>query len=257
MTKNIDFAEIDKDVSSKNFFDLLEKYDIEACRPYIKSLADKRNYMLLSHDLFVNTVESLRKRVQETSAKKIEELNRSGYCSFGSSDTKQWNTLIDGYEIGFQDMLRKTAWDFFHYARLTIDMYLQIINVSILDKPYPDEEVRFSKLKSSIEPYKDMVSFLEDNEKNTEYKYILSFDNYMKHINEVPIDVKMNSSGLFDFTEMALEEVYIHSFSYKEQNYEMVKATDKISSARDYTVKTTSRFLRILLAEQTRRMEGR
>lgn len=253
MNKKIDFAEIDRDVSCENFFNLLGKYGIEDSKPYIKSLADKRNYMLLSYELFINTKVTLDKRIKDTSDKKSDELKNSGYSSFGSSDTKGWNIFVDGFEIGYHDMFRKSAWDFFHYARLTTDMYLQIINATLLERKYPDEDVTFLKLEKELITFADMKEFLEEKANNPEYKYIVSFDNYMKHINQVPVCVKMKTAGLFDFTEMELGEIYLDSFNYRQQYFNSERAEQKLSSARDFVIKTTSQFLRILLCEQMKK----
>jgi len=71
-----------------------------------------------------------------------------------------------------------------HVINTQVDVFLQIINTSLLKSCFSEYEVRMLKIKDELKKHKDMSKILEVLEKldnSYEYNYISAFDNTLKH----------------------------------------------------------------------------
>ena len=84
---------------------------------------------------------------------------------------------------------------------------------------------------------------MKDNKEHDNFKYMMAFDNYMKHIKTVPI-VVYNS-----FLIGNSDEFKINNFSYRNKNYSAVNALDKIKNINDYVLSTIDVILNEIMKQ--------
>lgn len=117
-----------------------------------------------------------------------------GRCT--SNDLNRTNLVIGGYEIDDAVFMRKTAMEFFHYGRISMDVLFQIVNAALLgDEAYSVEDkglLRKLLNKLTTKPeFATLLQLMDTNKNDPRYQYLMAFDNY---IIDIPINLKTVSS---------------------------------------------------------------
>lgn len=125
---NIDFKQLEKKLAEQKVYDAWQ---------YVKSLHETLGYMSISYKL-INKIYEHRKNVLESTENEIfESAMEEGKASITQDELNRTNLNIAGYQIDDVAYLRKTTIEFFHYARVSMDVLFQIINAGLLgDKAY-------------------------------------------------------------------------------------------------------------------------
>lgn len=171
-----------------------------------------------------------------------------GSASFGENELNKTNLDIAGYSIDDSIFLRKTALEFFHYSRISMDVLFQIINAALLgDESYPvtDRQLLYdvsSKLKSKSD-FKTLLQLLNSNKQDDRLKYLMAFDNHVKHIKTILITIK-NSFMIGEHDEFVINGFYNNGVFYKDE-----VAIDKIKEINNYVLTTTKEILKEVLKQ--------
>jgi hypothetical protein len=193
------------------------------------------------HDHRIDTLESLNQG-------KLSEAMQNGSASITTDDLENTNLNIGGYELDDVTFLRKTAMEFFHYGRVSMDVLFQIANAALLGDDAIDVEDKrlLKKLLAALgqnPEFSNLLSMMNTNKNSQEFKYLMAFDNYMKHIKTILITVK--NSFLIGNTYV----FEINAFSYAGDNYPSENALDKIKSIRDYILNTVDTILNEIMLQ--------
>jgi len=135
---------------------------------YAKSLQETLSYMDSSYELLRKVYEHRKRTISKTETDIFSAVKEKGSASFGENELIRTNLDIAGYIVDDSVFLRKTALEFFHYARISIDVLLQIINAALLgDESYPVTDKKLfknflSKLKTKSE-FKVLLQLLDLN----------------------------------------------------------------------------------------------
>ncbi|WP_346879907.1 hypothetical protein [Clostridium sp. UBA3061] len=209
---------------------------------YVESLRETLTYMSVSCGLlekvYAHRIKALATQEQKIMATTIE----TGKASVTEENLYCTNLDIVGLVIDDSMFLRKNTMEFFHYARMSMDILFQIINAALFgDK---SSEVTDRRLISNVlyelgntSAFADLKILLDNNKKDDNFKYLQAFDNYIKHIKTVLVTVK-NSFILGNSNELMIRE-----FVYDGISYATVKALDKVKSTNDYVIKTVEDIL--------------
>ncbi|SFB36619.1 hypothetical protein SAMN04488072_11971 [Lentibacillus halodurans] len=213
---------------------------------YVKSLHETLGYMSMSYNL-LNKIYEHRKIVLESTKNEIfHNAMEEGNASITQVELNRTNLDIAGYQIDDVAFLRKTTIEFFHYARVSMDVLFQIINAGLLgDEAYPvTDKGLLKKVLSKINSIYDFANLkqqLSQIKDDNEFKYLSAFDNYIKHIKTILITVK-NS-----FMIGKVDEFYINEFCYDNAFYKQEEALVKVKEIYDYVINTVDNILEEVL----------
>ena len=190
--------------------------------------------------------EHRRDTIQLVNKEKFNEAVERGQSSFRERDLKRTNLNIGGYELDDCIFLRKTAMEFFHYGRMSMDVLFQIVNAALLGDDELDVEDKglLGKLLRKLNSKPEFAALLQlmDNSKNdARYQYLMAFDNYIKHIKTILITIK--NSILLRNTDT----FEINSFSYGGVSYPTENALSKIEEIRNFVNDTIDEMLKEIL----------
>jgi hypothetical protein len=165
-----------------------------------------------------------------------------GNALITQDELNRTNLYIAGYQIDDVAFLRKTTIEFFHYARISMDVLFQIINAGLLgDEAYHVTDKGLLKKVltkiSNIHDFDNLSQQLSQIKDNNEFKYLSAFDNYIKHIKTILITVK-NS-----FIIGKVDEFYINEFCHDKVPYKQVEALVKVKEIHDYVLNTVDNIL--------------
>lgn len=214
--------------------------------PFIKSLYLKRRYMLLAYESVNQAEKKLSEKIQMIKEEKEDELRRTGRADWGVKDRARWNIDIEGFNVDVIDYVSKGVWDFLHYAHVCLEMIPQILNVSVFtqESKRHKEKVSMGEVCKSVpEKYKNIRDFLASLEHDDRYQYILSSDNYIKHIDN--IGIKMTFRGFDNFDSFVINE-----FSYRGKEYESRQVSDATTDLKDFVIKAIDDFFDCLANEE-------
>lgn len=183
---NIDFQQLEKRLAEQKVYDAWQ---------YVKSLYETLDYLTISYNL-LNKIYEHRKTVLESTKNEIfQNAKEKGKASITQDELNRTNLDIAGYQIDDVAFLRKTTIEFFHYSRVSMDVLFQIINAGLLgDKAFPvtDKRLLINVLNKidKIQDFANLKQQLSQINLDNEYDYLRAFDNYIKHIKTVLINVK-------------------------------------------------------------------
>ncbi len=213
---------------------------------YVQSLNETLMYMNVSYEMLKKVHEHRIAVLQQVQSEKFEELKNVGKASYKVSDMQRTNLDVGGYELDDIIFLRKTAMEFFHYGRVSMDVLFQIINAALLGDEAFDVEDKgllgklLKKLNQKPE-FSTLLQLMDANKNDTRFQYLMAFDNYIKHIKTILISVK---NSIF----IGNQDVFkINPFSYGGVDYNEENALDKILELRDYVETTVDILLQELL----------
>lgn len=215
---------------------------------YVKSLQETLGYMSVSYNMLTKVHNH---RVITLAAVEQDIIHQAhetgkGRCTF--NDLNRTNLVIGGYEIDDAVFMRKTAMEFFHYGRISMDVLFQIVNAALLgDEAYSVEDkglLRKLLIKLGTKPeFATLLQLMDTNKNDPRYQYLMAFDNYIKHIKTVLITVKnsilVGNADVFQ----------LNAFSYGNVNYPVVNALDKIKEIHDYVISTVDAILNEILTQ--------
>lgn len=209
---------------------------------YVKSLQETIKYMEFSHEFLNRVYENRKKQLADYSTLKLSEAKNNKHTSVMEQDLHCTDVEILGMQIDDTMLLSKTLIEFFHYARVSIDILFQIINAGLFgDRGYQVTDKNLiknvnKKLKENSN-FTVLSELLNSLEKNENYKYLRAFDNYIKHIKTILITVR-NSFIFGDFNEFSIKEFVYNGKTYKEED-----AINKINEVNEYVKKTLENIL--------------
>lgn len=236
---NIDLKKLEKTIAENKVYD---------ARQYVQSLLETLSYMSISYEMLMKVhdhrVETLKSLNQEILSKAAQ----NGSASITTDDLKTTNLNIGGYELDDVTFLRKTAMEFFHYGRVSMDVLFQIANAALLgdDAIEVEDKGLLKKLLTALgqkPEFSNLLSLMNTNKSSPEFKYLMAFDNYMKHIKTILITVK--NSFLIGNTDL----FEINEFSYAGDNYSSENALDKIKNIHDYILNTVDTILNEIMLQ--------
>ena len=206
----------------------LAEHNVYNAWQYVSSLCETMEYLSISFNL-IQKVYNHRTAELETIE---EEILRSDISNPGTPSVlttehiKRTNLDIVGYEIQDGVFLRKTMIEFIHYARVCMDLLLQIANAALLGDEAIDIEDRalakkvFQELAADTH-FTNLKSMFDGILNDLEYQYLVACDNYLKHIKTILISIK-SSIIVGNHNEFVLE-----SFVYNGNKYPKKDAIDE------------------------------
>ena len=235
----VDFKQIER---------ALAEYKVYDAWQYIESLGETLGYMTLSRELVEGIYENRKNKLKEVQDEIISTAVQNGSSSITSDSLNATNLKICGYTIDDTVFLKKTAIEFFHYARVSMDILFQIVNAALLgDKAFSVNDKRLlMKVTQKIKEHSNfsrVYDLLEANKNDSEFVYLQSFDNYIKHIKTVLITIK-NSFMIGNSDEFEIRE-----FHFNNRHFEACDAIEKIKSIHQYVFNTVDDVLCEMLAQ--------
>lgn len=185
------------------------------------------------------------KRIESLSIKGqkiMETAVNTGEASIREDDLNCTQLVIAGVTVDDSLFLRKNIMEFFHYARMSMDILFQIINAALFgDK---SSEITDRRLIGNVlhtlgntPNFNDLNIMLANNKNNNIFKYLQAFDNYIKHIKTILVTVK-NSFILGNSNEFFIREFVYDGVSYPSEN-----ALEKVKKTKDYVIQTVDNVL--------------
>lgn len=229
----LDIKELEKILAKNKVYDAWQ---------YVQSLLETLDYMSVSYEMLLKVHEHRLSILEIEKQDVCNEVLETGYSKVTVSDLDKTNLNIGGYELEDEVFLKKTAMEFFHYARVSMDVLFQIANAALLGDNALDVEDKsllrklLKELDNNLE-FKNLLSLMKSNKDNVNYEYLTAFDNYMKHIKTVLITVA-NSFIIGDSNVFQ-----INSFNYGGKLYEAENALNKIKKIHNYVVTTVDVIL--------------
>lgn len=232
----------DMEFNLKEFQKELAEQKVYDAWQYVTSLHEMLTYMDMSCVLIERVYAQRRDRLQQKEREIKQQAGKEGQATVSKNDLQCTNLKIANVEIDDTLFLQKTTMEFFHYARMCIDILFQIINAALLgDRALKaDYKYLMSSVNNELDKnasFKKLKSMLDENKANNTFKYIQDFDNYIKHIKTVLITVK--NSFMFGNQN----EFMIRSFVNGQASYPEKDAVTTVREADRYIHKTTENIL--------------
>lgn len=209
---------------------------------YVDSLREMINYMNLSYQLLENVHKTRRESLKKQETKILQEVKKKRTAPFTQKDLQCTNLKIAELDIDDTIFLRKTIVEFFHYARVSLDILFQIINAALFGDESFDimDKGLIKKVNNKLSQsssFLHLKNLLDANKNNQTFLYLRAFDNYIKHIKTVLVTVK--NSFIFG----SANEFLIEEFMCGDTLYPRVNALDKVKEVNDYVVQTTENIV--------------
>lgn len=234
---NINIKELEKIIAKNKVYDAWQ---------YVQSLLETLNYMTVSYELLKKVHEHRVNTLQAVNQEILQEAFTKGKAKVTTSDLMRTNLDVGGYELDDSIFLKKTAMEFFHYGRISMDVLFQITNAALLGDNAIDVEDKglLGKLIKELgkkAEFRNLLTLMENNKNNPNFEYLMAFDNYIKHIKTILITVS-NS-----FMIGNRDVFHINEFSYGGKPYPSVNALDKIKAIHDYVIATVDIILKEIM----------
>jgi hypothetical protein len=226
----------------KEFQKELAHHKVYDTRQYVDSLREMLTYMDLSYQLLVNVHKNRVDSLKAQQSKILQEAVETGSASVKESDLHCTDLKIAGLDIDDSIFLRKTILEFFHYARISVDILFQIINAALFgDESFDimDRKLitKVNRKLNQTSSFAKLKRLLDANKINQTFLYLQAFDNYVKHIKTILVTVKTS------FIIGSNDEFLIKDFIYDGIPYPMVNALDKVKEVNDYVQQTAEEIL--------------
>lgn len=215
---------------------------------YVKSLQETLGYMSVSYNMLLKVHDHRVTTLATVGQNIIRQAHETGEGRCTANDLSRTNLVIGGYEIDDVVFMRKTAMEFFHYGRISMDVLFQIVNAGLLgDEAYSVEDkglLRKLLAKLTTKPeFATLLQLMDTNKNDPRYQYLMAFDNYIKHIKTVLITIK--NSILIGNADV----FQLNAFSYGDTDYPAENALDKIKEIHDYVISTIDAILSEILVQ--------
>ena len=220
----MDFSRFQKILAQNKVYDAWQ---------YVQSLNETLEYMSMSGELlekeYAHKIDVLKSNAQEILRTAVE----TGKASVTEETLKATHLDIAGFELNDAVFLKKTSLEFFHYARLSMDVLFQIINASLLGDSAiaVDDKHIIPKLLTAVgrEPnFAALKTMLDAVKIAPEFCYLQGLDNHVKHIKTVLVSVS-NSFILGNQNTFQ-----IGGFSYGGTDFPAYDAITKVREIQTY-----------------------
>jgi len=230
---SLDIKEFQKELAHQKVYDTWQ---------YVDSLREMLTYMDLSYQLVVNVHKNRVDSLKAQQSKTLQEAVETGSASVKESDLHCTDLKIAGLDIDDSIFLRKTIVEFFHYARMSVDIMFQIINAALFgDESFEimDRQLirKVNSKLDAISSFANLKTLLDANKVNQTFLYLQAFDNYIKHIKTILVTVKTS------FIIGSNDEFLIKEFIYDGVSYPLVIALDKVKEVNDYVQQKAEEIL--------------
>lgn len=215
---------------------------------YVKSLQETLGYMSVSYNMLLKVHDHRVTTLATVGQDIIRQAHETGKGRCTTDDLDRTNLVIGRYEIDDVVFMRKTAMEFFHYGRISMDVLFQIVNAGLLgDEAYSVEDkglLRKLLTKLATKPeFATLLQLMDTNKNDPRYQYLMAFYNYIKHIKTALITVKnsilIGNANVFQ----------LNAFSYGDTDYPAENALDKIKEIHDYVISTVDAILSEILVQ--------
>lgn len=228
----------------------LAEFKVYDAWQYAESLAQTILFMNASYALILKVYEHYTSTLQTVSQEIVQQAfeNQGKPSALTSQHLSRTKLDIAGYEISDDVFLSKTLIEFFHYARLSLDVLCQIINTALLGDEGVDIEENLLPCKVLTElkthdRFSRMCGILKDGNNNTALKYLKAFDNYTKHTRTI---LPFLQQEMFFGNKSTFE---IKSFVYKKKTYPAIDAIQMISRVKEDTTDTIEKAISELIRQ--------
>lgn len=209
---------------------------------YVQSLAETLGYMDMSAELLEKVYAHRLAVLEETAQGLLQTAVETGKASITEQTLKETHLDIAGVKLDDSIFLKKTSLEFFHYARLSMDILFQIINASLLGDSAIDVEGKgiVGKLLTAIgrEPnFATLKTMLDSVKTANEFSYLQGFDNHVKHIKTILVSV--NNSFILG----SQNTFQIAAFSYGGTEYPTCNTIAKVREIQAYVTHTVEQIL--------------
>lgn len=228
----------------------LAKFKVYDAWQYAESLAQTVLFMNTSYALILKVYEHYTTTLQAVSQEIIQKAfeNQGKPSPLTRQHLSRARLDIAGYEIRDEVFLSKTLIEFFHYARLSLDVLYQIINAALLGDEgvdatksmFPSQVLK--KLNASGR-FSRLCKVLESGISDATIEYLLNFDNYTKHIRTI---LPFLQQEIFFGNKSTFE---IKSFVYKKKTYPAIDAIQMISSVKEATTDIIEKAINELIGQ--------
>ena len=223
---------------------ILAKYKVYDAWQYVQSLSQTLTYMNASQAIIERVYDNRQNKIKSYASEMVSKaFTEPGKAvSFTSDNLSRTNINIAGLEVDDAIYLEMTVYDFFHYARLCIELLYQVINAALFgDDAYPINTHSLPKKVitklGKISCFSSIKEILDIGFMNEEVNYLIAFDNYMKHTKTILISTKNN------FLFNTYHELKIANFTYHGTVYQSFDALPKISNIRNEVIKIVEEVL--------------
>lgn len=209
---------------------------------YVQSLIETLGYMNMSAELLEKVYAHRLTVLEETEQGLLQTAVETGKASITEETLKETHLDIAGFKLDDSIFLKKTSLEFFHYARLSMDILFQIINASLLGDSAIAVEAKgiIGKLLTVIgrEPnFATLKTMLDSVKTANEFSYLQGFDNHVKHIKTILVSV--NNSFIFG----SQNTFQIAAFSYGGTEYPACDTIAKVREIQAYVTHTVEQIL--------------
>ena len=163
----------------------LAEYKVYDAWQYVEGLIESIRYAHLSKQLAEKLFEHRRDTIQEVTKQVVPGTN-GGVTLYTPIGSNPYQTIV-GVDIDDALLMSKSVLDFFHYARMSVEIVAQILNAAL----FGDEAVS-SRDKGIIKKVVDKIgeepsfttisTIISRVTTDHEIKYLMAFDNYAKHV---------------------------------------------------------------------------
>lgn len=229
-------------IDIKAFQKSLAKQKVYDTWQYVESLTETLTYMKVSYELLEKIYAHRRQALSNQEQKMMEIAVKEGEAAVREEDLHCTDLDIAGLVIDDSMLLRKNTMEFFHYARISMDILFQIINAALFGDQ--SSEVTDRRLVQNVlrtlnctPTFTKLYTLLDNNKNDDKFKYLQAFDNYIKHIKTILVTVK--NSFILGHTD----EFLIREFIYDGVSFPTENALDKVKETNNYVIKTIEDIL--------------
>lgn len=229
----MNFASLQKALAQNKVYDAWQ---------YVQSLKETLSYMNMSAGLLEKVYAHRLAVLEETAQGTVQTAVETGKASITEATLRATHLDIAGFELDDAIFLKKTSLEFFHYARLSMEVLFQIINASLLGDSAIAVEDKWivSKLLTAIgsEPsFAALKALLDAVKTANEFSYLQGLDNHVKHIKTVLVNV--NNSFIFGNQNT----FQIAGFSYGGTEFPACDTIVKVREIQAYVNHTVEQIL--------------
>lgn len=168
-----DIKKIEKIIAENKVYDAWQ---------YVQSLLETLVYMSVSYEMLLKVHEHRVYTLQEVQQNILTETLETGTSKLMVSDLQKTNLNVGGYKLDDVIFLRKTAMEFFHYARVSMDVLFLITNAALLGDNAINVEDKglLGKLLKELgkkPEFTNLLSLMTVNKNDSNFEYLMKFKN--------------------------------------------------------------------------------
>lgn len=166
----------------KKFEKIIAENKVYDAWQYVQSLLETLVYMSVSYEMLLKVHEHRVYTLQEVQQNILTETLETGTSKLMVSDLQKTNLNVGGYKLDDVIFLRKTAMEFFHYARVSMDVLFLITNAALLGDNAINVEDKglLGKLLKELgkkPEFTNLLSLMTVNKNDSNFEYLMKFKN--------------------------------------------------------------------------------